>query len=81
MHFHSMVNSLFIQKMIYFLENDLESPLIIIIFFNGKQNKKENPKYGSLFGKIWSMENRVWVWGLGYLLKRYDNDRSTPLNP
>ena len=34
-----------------FLENDLESPLIFVLFLKGKQNKKENPKCDSLFGK------------------------------
>ena len=34
---------------------DLKSPLIIIIFLKGKQNKKENPKCDSLFGK-----NSLW---------------------
>ena len=37
--------------MIYFLENDLESPLIFVLFLKGKQNKKENSKCDSLFGK------------------------------
>ena len=37
--------------MIYFLENDLESPLIFVLFLKGKQNKKENPKCDSLFEK------------------------------
>ena len=41
----------FILKMIYFLENDLESPLIFVLFFKSKQNKKENHKCDSLFGK------------------------------
>ena len=26
-----------------FLENDLESPLIFVLFLKGKQNKKEKP--------------------------------------
>ena len=33
--------------MIYFLENDLESPLIFVLFLKGKKN----PKCDSLFGK------------------------------
>ena len=28
---------------IYLLENDLESPLIFVLFLKGKQNKKEKP--------------------------------------
>ena len=39
------------EKMIYFLENDLQSPLIFVLFLKGKRNKKENPKRDSLFGK------------------------------
>ena len=30
---------------------DLELPLIFVLFLNKKQNKKENPKCESLFGK------------------------------
>ena len=48
MRFHSMANSLFIWKIFIFLENDLESSLF---FLKEKQNKKENPKCDSLFGK------------------------------
>ena len=34
----------FYLKMIYWLfENDLESPLIFVLFLKGKQNKKEKP--------------------------------------
>ena len=51
MRFHSMASSLFIWKIFYFFKNDLESPLIFVLFLNGKQNKKENPKCDSLFGK------------------------------
>ena len=59
MCFHSMTNSFFIWKMIYCLENDLESPLIFVLFLKGKQNKKENSKCDSLFGKdgIWKTKN------------------------
>ena len=35
----------------FFLENDLESPLIFVLFLNEKQNKKENFNCDSLFGK------------------------------
>ena len=28
---------------IYYLKNDLESPLIFVLFLKGKQNKKEKP--------------------------------------
>ena len=40
---------LFDGNMIF--RKDLESPLIFILFLKGKQNKKKNPKYDSLFGK------------------------------
>ena len=46
----------------WLFENDLESPLIFVLFLKGKQNKKENPKCDSLFWKMWYMKNRV---GLG----------------
>ena len=39
------------EKDLFFLENDLESPLIFVLFLKGKQNNKENPKCDSLFGK------------------------------
>ena len=37
------------------LKNDLESPLIFVLFLKGKQNKKENLKYDSSFekGGLW----------------------------
>ena len=41
----------FYLKKIYFLENDLELSLIFVLFLKGKQNKKENFKCDSLFGK------------------------------
>ena len=46
--------------MILFLENDLELPLIFVLFLKGKQNKKENPKCDSLFGKggLWKLDSR-----------------------
>ena len=50
------------NKFIYlFLENDLESPLIFVLFLKGKQNKKENPKCASLFGKdgLWKTKSRL----------------------
>ena len=41
----------FYLKMIYLLKDGLESPLIFVLFLKVKQNKKENPKCDSLFGK------------------------------
>ena len=55
MRFHLMASSPFyFENDLYiylFLENDLESPLIFVLFLKGKQNKKKNPKCDSLFGK------------------------------
>ena len=49
-----------IWKMILFIrKNDLESPLIFVLFLKGKKNKKENPKCDSLFWKRWSVKNRI----------------------
>ena len=36
MCFHSMVQLDFYLKMIFFLENDLESPFIFVLFLKGK---------------------------------------------
>ena len=49
----------FYLKMIYFLENDLESLLIFVLFFKSKQNKKENHKCDSLFGKGRLVKNQI----------------------
>ena len=58
-----MVSSIFILKNGFiYLENDLDSPLIFVLFLKGKQNKKENLKCNSLFWKKWSVKNRI---GLG----------------
>ena len=50
---------LFICEKLWFLEKDLESPLIFVLFLKGKQNKKENPKYNSLFrkGGLWKTKS------------------------
>ena len=34
---------LFTEKLDFFFEKDLESPLIFVLFLKRKQNKKENP--------------------------------------
>ena len=68
-------NDLFIKK------NDLESPLIFVLFLKGKQNKKENPKCDSLFWKRWAMKKPDRIQGSSYLSGRYDKDRNTPLSP
>ena len=60
-----MASSIFIWKIDFYwlFENDLESPLIFVLFLKGKQNKKENPKCDSLFWKRWSMKNRIGLEG------------------
>ena len=51
---------LFEKNDFYWLfENDLESPLIFVLFLKGKQNKKENPKYDSWFLEKVVCENRI----------------------
>ena len=47
----------------FLLENDLESPIIFVLFLKGKQNKKENPKCDSLFWKRWFAKNRIGLEG------------------
>ena len=57
---HSKASSILIWKMILFIKkNDLESPLIFVLFLKSKQNKKENPKCDSLLWKKWSVKNRI----------------------
>ena len=38
-----MASSIFIWKFDLLIKNDLESPLIFVLFLKGKQNKKEKP--------------------------------------
>ena len=57
-----MASSIFILKKIFnylVKKNDLESPLIFVLFLKGKQNKKENSKCDSLFWKMWSAETQI----------------------
>ena len=53
----------FIWKKLFFLEKDLESLLIFVLFLKGKQNKKRHPKCNSLFGKndMWKTKPRFKV--------------------
>ena len=53
MRSHSMAKLIFylFGEDLIFLKKYLESPLIFVLFFKKKQNKKENPKCDSLFGK------------------------------
>ena len=42
----------YFEKLILLIKkNELESPLIFVLFLKGKQNKKENSQCDSLFGK------------------------------
>ena len=52
----------------YFLKKTLSQPLILI-FFKGQQNKKENHVL-LLIWKRHVCKNRVWIRRLGYLPKR-----------
>ena len=82
-HYHVCTSGelAFYLKKIYFLENDLKSPFIFVLFLKGKQNKKENPKCDSLFGK-----NGMWKtkYGLGGQVTYWEGtviDSNTPLSP
>ena len=50
---------LFDEKYNFFFLKNLESPLIFVLFLKRKQNKKENFKCNSLFGKpgMWKIES------------------------
>ena len=43
----------------WLFENDLELPLIFVLFLKGKQNKKESPKCDSWFLEKVVCENRI----------------------
>ena len=43
----------------FIFRKDLELSLIFVLFLMGKQNKKENPKYDSLFGKKWFVKIEI----------------------
>ena len=66
---------------IWLFENDLESPLIFVLFLKGKQNKKEKPQVWLLILEKVVCEKPDRVRGSGYLSGRYGKDRSTPLSP
>ena len=70
---------LFMKKYILFRKN-LELPLIFVLFLKGKQNKKENPKCDSLFGKDNLWKTKV---GSGSQVTYWEctvKNRSTPLS-
>ena len=85
MRSHSMVKLsfyLFMKKLIYCLENDLESPLIFVLFFFKRVNKiRKKTLSVTPYSKnvVYEKPNRGL--GSGYLLGRYNKDRNTPLNP
>ena len=64
--------------MVFYLlkRNDLESPLIFVLFLKGKQNKKENLSMNSYLEKV-VCEKPNQVQGSVYLSERYGNDCST----
>ena len=50
----------YFEKWFYSLENDLESPLIFVLFLKGKQNKKEKPYVWLLIlEKVVCEKNRI----------------------
>ena len=51
-----------------------------VLFLNGKQNKKENSKCDSSFGKRWSVKKPDLSSESGYLSKKYGKDHNTPLS-
>ena len=61
-------------------KNDLESPLIFVLFLKSKQNKKEKPSVWLLTLEKVVCEKLDRVRGSGYLSGRYGKDRSTPLS-
>ena len=71
----------FYLKMIYFLENDLELSLIFVLFLNNKQNKKENIKYDSLFGKDGLQKIKSGFRCQVTYWEGTTRDHNTPLNP
>ena len=66
---------------IWLFENDLESPLIFVLFLKGKHNKKEKPSVWLLILEKVVCEKPDRVRGSGYLSGWYGKDRSTPLSP
>ena len=84
MHSHSIMWLVFLficEKMIYCLENDLESPLIFVLFLKDKQNKKENSKCDSLFGKDNMWKTKIGSGGQVIYWQGTVVSRSTPLSP
>ena len=64
-----------------FFRKDLKSPLIFVLFLKRKQNKKENPKCDSLFGKDNMWKTKDWSRGQVTYCKGMVKNCSTPLSP
>ena len=64
-----------------FFRKDLKLPLIFVLFLKRKQNKKENPKCDSLFGKDNLWKTKVWSGGQVTYCKGMVKNCSTPLSP
>ena len=64
-----------------FLNFFFKLPLIFVLFLKGKQNKKENPKYDSLFGKDSLWKTKVGYGGQVTYWEGTMVSRNTPLNP
>ena len=71
----------FYLKKIYFLENDLESPLIFVLFWKEQQNKIKKTLSVTLYLENMVCEKPNLESGLDYLLGRYGKDYCTPLSP
>ena len=71
------------EKLIYCLENDLESSLIFVLFFYFKRVNKIRKKTLRVtpYSKKGSVKNQIKARGLGYLLGKYGKDHNTPLSP
>ena len=62
--------------------NDLESPLIFVLFLKGVNKiRKKNPKCDSLLWKRWSVKNRIGFGGQVTYQEGTVKNRSTPLSP
>ena len=72
--------SRFLFEKYLFLKNDLESPLIFVLFLKVNKIRKKTLSMTSYLEK-WYVKNQIWARGLGYLSGRYDKDRNTPLSP
>ena len=70
----------YLWKKKLFFRKDLELPLIFVLFLKGKQNKKENLKCDSLFGKDNMWKTKVRFGGQVTYWECTVKNRSTPLS-